>query len=60
LVNITAETTIRIAIAYITVVGRRNDILKLIPIENVNGDKVALCVTMLPGLGSGDLNNLKQ
>lgn len=44
----------------ITIVGRRNNILKLLSIENVNGNKVALCVTVLPSLGSGNLNNLEQ
>lgn len=47
-------------IAYITVVRRRNNILKLLSSENVNANKVALGMAMLPSLGSGDLNNLKQ
>jgi hypothetical protein len=47
-------------IAYITVVRRRNNILKLLSSENVNANKVALGMPMLPSLGSGDLNNLKQ
>ena len=38
--------------------GRGYNILKLLSIENVNADKVALGMTMLPSLGSGDLNNL--
>jgi len=49
-----------ILIAYITVVRRRNNILKLLSSENVNANKVALGMAMLPSLGSGDLNNLKQ
>lgn len=47
-------------IAYITVVRRRNNILKLLSSENVNANKVALGMPMLPSLGSGHLNNLKQ
>lgn len=47
-------------IAYITVVRRRNNILKLLSSENVNANKVTLGMAMLPSLGSGDLNNLKQ
>jgi len=42
----------------VTVVRRRNNILKLLSSENVNSNKVALGMAMLPSLGSGDLNNL--
>jgi hypothetical protein len=49
-----------ILIAYVTVVRRRNNILKLLSSENVNSNKVALGMAMLPSLGSGDLNNLTK
>jgi hypothetical protein len=45
---------------YITVVGGGHNILELLPIENVNGNKVAFRVPVLPGFGSGDLNNLQH
>jgi hypothetical protein len=39
--------------------GRGHNILKLLSVENVNGHEVAFRVTMLPCLGSGDLNHLQ-
>jgi hypothetical protein len=45
---------------YITVVGGGHNILELLSIENVNGNKVAFRVPVLPGHGSGDLNNLQH
>lgn len=43
---------------YITVVGGRNNIFKLLPIKYVNCHKVALCMSMLASFGSGNFYNL--
>lgn len=45
--------------SYITVVGGGDYILKFFGSENVNADKVALGMAMLPSLGGRDLNNLQ-
>jgi hypothetical protein len=41
-------------------VGGGHNILKFLSIENVNGHEVAFSMPVLPGLRSGDLNNLQH
>jgi t-SNARE complex subunit (syntaxin) len=43
---------------YITIVRGRNNILKLLSIEDINGNKVALSMAVLASLRGGYLNNL--
>lgn len=40
--------------------GRWDNILKLFPSEDVNCNKVTLCVSMLASFGSGNLHNLSN
>ena len=40
------------------VVGRWNQIFQLLSSENIDGNKVTFCVTVLSGLGGGDINDL--
>lgn len=49
-----------IFLTYVAVMGRRYYIFKLFSIENVNANKVAFSMTMLPGLGGRNFHNLLQ
>ena len=40
--------------------GRWHNIFKFLGSENVNSNKVALSMTVLPSLGGGNFNNLTQ
>lgn len=44
--------------AYITVVRRGDDIFKLLGSEDINPNKVALSMTVLPSIGSRNFINL--
>lgn len=46
--------------SYVAVVGRGNNILKLLGSEDINADKVTFSVPMFSSFGSGDLNNLSK
>jgi hypothetical protein len=58
--NIGLSGTIFATRTYITIVGGRNNVLKLLSIEDINGNKVALCMAVLASLGGGHLNNLSR
>lgn len=45
-------------LTYLTVVGRRHKFLIFLAVKNVDANKVALGVTVLPSLGGGDIRNL--
>jgi hypothetical protein len=45
---------------HLEVVGRRDELLHLLAGEDVGGDEVALGVTVLAGLGGGDVNYLRR
>lgn len=42
----------------VAIVGRGGQILNLLVSEDINGDEMALGVTVLAGFGGGDVNNL--
>lgn len=47
-----------VKVSYITIVRRRNNILELLPSEDIDCDEVALGVTVLPSLRSRHFDNL--